>query len=760
MTRSASCQPSILRKKRRTNCRLCSYLCGLIAVVEQDRIISLEPDPSRYPYQASLVRGCRRFRSNLEFLDHPQRLNVPLKRTAQRGSNQWQQLSWDQALDEIAEKLDRLRGTFGPETLATAIGGPHTTFWPLHRFMNLFGSPNNMGIGQICWNPSIWVNSLTFGWPLENEIDPHQTRCVILWGVNPAQSDNSLFWGSVRDYSHGKWPLVVIDPRRTGTAVKADFWLAPRPGTDAALALGFLHVLIRDMSYDKDFVDRWCHGFAELRAHVAAYSPERVSTITGIPAIDIETVAHLYAKAQPACIFHGRGIDQIGANSMQVHRAIACLKAITGNVDRPGACHLTEAPDYLAEIDLELTDRLPEGQRLKQLGRETLQLQTYAGYERLTRETIKHGKRLPARYLTSAQPNLVWRAMLESKPYPIRALAVSGSNPLLCQADAGLIYKAMKSLDLLVVLDLFPNPVTALADYLLPIAGSLERPVLQTNAGIANLAYGGPNAVAPRHERRCDFDVWRALGIRLGQQQDWPWQTFEESLTAIVAPLGLSWEEFCQEGLYFPEPVYQKFAQERAGEKLGFATPSGKIELYSQLLKEVGAAPLPEHCQISSNSIDFPLSLITGGRKQPYWASSFRQLETLKPANQEAEVEISPETARQLGLVAGQKLRVETRHGGAFFTLRLKPMRTGVVHIDYGCWFPHEDLSEPHLGGMFSSNANLLTSADFSTCDPLLGQWQYNAIPCRILPAEIDKSTHLTLTSAPDTIKEVFHEQP
>ncbi len=718
----------------KTNCRLCSYLCALEAQIEDGQIISLQPDPSRYPYDSGIVKGCARFHSNLEFLNHPKRINHPLKRAGERGENRWQRISWDQALDEISDKLLRLRESFGAETLATSIGGPHTTFWPLHRFMNLFGSPNNVGIGQICWNPSIWVNSLTFGWPLENEIAPETTECAILWGVNPAESDNSLFWRQVQAYRRTGKPLIVIDPRETRTARLTEHWLAPIPGTDAALALGMLHVIIAENLYPKQFVDSWCHGFEQLKEQVADYTPEHVAQITGLEAKQIVQTAKLYAQANPASIFHGRGIDQIGANSIQVHRGIACLKGLTGNIDRPGASHLSEMPEYIPEIDLELTNRLSPEQRLKQLGRDKIKLQTFEGYERLTRYTLQHGKQLPARYLTSAQPNLVWRAMLESQPYPIRSMIVSGSNPLICQADSQLIGKALKSLDLLVALELFPNSVTALADYVLPMAGSLERPVLQTNAGVANIAYGGPQAIEPLYERRCDYDFWRALGLRCGQDKHWPWQDFSESLDHIFTPLDLTWESFCESGLYAPPPEYHKYECYQKIGQPGFATPSGKIELYSELLDQVGCSPVPVHQIQPGPSAEFPLLLITGGRKQPHWASSFRWLETLKKPGTVPQAEVSRATAETLGLHEGQQVIVQTPHGKTTFTLSIVVMKDDVVNVDYGWWFPEQPLAEPELGGAFAANANTLTTASFETSDPILGQWIYNRIPCRIAP--------------------------
>jgi anaerobic selenocysteine-containing dehydrogenase len=743
----STAQNHCIREQRKTNCSMCSYLCGLEASMEKGKIIHLEPDPERYPYDAAIVYGCRRFHANLELLDHRDRLNYPLKRKADRGANQWRRISWEQALDEISAILLDLKDRFGGETLATSIGGPHTAFWPLHRFMNLFGSPNNIGIGQICWNPSIWINSLTFGWPLENEIDMEKTSCLILWGANPAESDNSLFWRQVCAFKETGKPLIVIDPRRTRTARLTDRWVAPRPGSDAALALGLLHVIINERRYDAFFVDDWCHGFPQLKQHVADYTPEHTAGITGISPDGIVRTARLYANGEAASIFHGRGLDQIGANSIQAHRAIACLKAITANIDRPGASHLSEMPGYLAEIDLELTDLFPPEQRAKQLGHDKLRLQTYGSYEALTRLTEHHGKRLPARYLTSAQPNLVWRAMLEGDPYPIRAMIVSGSNPLICQADSRLIHKALKSLDLLVALELFQNPTSVLADYVLPMAGSLERPVLQTNAGVADIAYGGLQAISPLHERRSDFDFWRELGLRCGQEAFWPWSSFEAGLEAIVAPLGYRWDEFCETGLHAPAPRYEKHREQASGRTRGFATSTGKIELYSCFLEKFGADPLPKHNPTEFLE-NFSLTLISGGRKQPFWASSFLQLKTLEKPNQCPTAEISLSTARLLHLNDGQQVRVETEWGGADFTLKITEMRDRVVNVDYGWWFPNRSLAEPHLGDAFKANANTLTTADFATADSVLGQWKYNNIPCRMYSAEPVESSPASYPSS------------
>lgn len=722
------------RKEVQTNCRFCGYQCALIATVQEERVIKVQPDPSRFPYDNQVLRGCKRWPMVPEVMDHPQRINYPLKRVGERGSGKWQRISWDQALDEIAEKLQILKEKFGPEVLATSIGGPHTTYWPLHRFMSLFGSPNNMGIGQICWNPGILVNTLTYGWPIDMELDPASTGCAILWGVNPAESDNSLFWHTILEFTQEGKPLIVVDPRRTRTAEQATLWLPVRPGTDAVLALGLLNIVVSEKLYNQHFVENWCHGFEHLVEHLASYTPSYVEEITGVKSEDIIKAARLFAQSTPATLYSGRGIDQLGLNSFPTHRALAILRAITGNLDIPGSSHLAEMPDFIPELDLELSEQFSTT-IFKQLGSEKLLLQSYTGYEKVREHTMKHHKRLPMRYLTSAHPNLVWNAMLTGEPYPIRSLIVMASNPLITQADTQLIHKALKSLDLLVVLELFQTPTSMLADYILPSAGVLERPLLETKAGTANIAYGGEQAVEPYYERRPDFYFWKELGLRLGQEKYWPWETYQESLEASLSPLGLTWDEFCLTGLYSQPNQYYKQEQIDPKNNLpyGFATVSGKVEVYSEFLKEIGDDPLPSPKKLPERTGDFPLMLMTGARFQPYYASSYHQIERFRGMHPEPWVEMSVATASRLGLNEGCPVWVETERGKARFITRIVQMCDDVVSVEYGWWYPEMTAAEPDLGGMLISNANILTSGDFKSSDPLIGTWTYNGIPCRVV---------------------------
>ncbi|MDO4291028.1 MAG: molybdopterin-dependent oxidoreductase [Eggerthellaceae bacterium] len=739
------------RERRRTNCHFCGYCCAFVATVENGRVVDLEPDPTRYPYDPQILAGCRRWRMNLDVLDAQERVNYPLRRAAgsARGAGQWERVSWDEAVGDIAERLSALREAHGPGVLASMIGGPHTSFWPLHRFMTLFGSPNNLGIGQICWNPRIWMDVLTFGWTVEADIRP-ETGCVFIWGTNPAESDNSIFWRTL--LSIGKSPdteLVVIDPRFTRTARAADLWLAPRPGTDVTLALGLLHVIIEEDLVDHEFVDEWCYGFDELADHVKPYTPEHVERTCGVPAADVVRAARLFAGpagegAYPSALVSGRGIDQVGRNVAPAHRAICCLRAVTGNVDKPGACVLAEGSDFVPEVDLELTLEHMDELSARCLNTPYTPLQCYKGYERVAALTERMGRKLPARYLTSGHPDLVLHAMETGEPYPVRALVVEATNPLLTYADTHRVYNALMGLDLIVVLDYYLTPTAAIADYVLPAAGAIERPLFQAHGGVANMAYGGPSAVAPYYERKTDYEIFRALGCALGQEEEWPDATFEDAIARTLEPSGMDWETYGMLGLCTQPPAYYKhLLPDAQGAPQGFATSTGKIELASVVLDELGGQRLPapgKPRRLCSPAFVEErtaagwahLPLITGARKQPYNASMYFNNEVFRKKSPYPAVEMSEATARGLGLEPGDVAVLATDKGEARFVVEITRMRDDLLAADYGWWHPEWVCEQPRLGGMWESNINCLTSCSLDEGEEMIGTWSYNDIDCMI----------------------------
>lgn len=742
----------------KTNCHFCGYLCGLIATVEDGRVVDLRPDPSRYPYDERILAGCHRWKMNLDVLDGPDRVNHPLKRIGERGSGEWEHISWDEALDDIAGRLTDLKARYGAGVLASMIGGPHTSFWPLHRFMTLFGSPNNMGIGQICWNPRIWMDVITFGWTVEVDIRP-ETGCVLIWGTNPAESDNSVFWRTLLKVGRSEdTKLVVVDPRFTRTAKAADLWLAPAPGTDCTLALSMLNVVISEGIYDEQFVSEWCHGFDELAEHVRPYTPEYAEMVCGVAADDIRTAARWFAERSPSALVSGRGIDQVGESVAPTHRAICCLRAVTGNVDVPGSCVLAEGSDFVPEADLELTLQHMDELSALCLNTGHTPLQCYEGFEQVEQLTERTGRKLPVRYLTSAHPDLVLKAIETGEPYEVRALIVEATNPLLTYADTHRVYNALMGLDLIVVLDYYMTPTAQIADYVLPSAGAIERPTFQAHGGVGNIVYGGAAAVRPYNERKTDYEVLRELGLRLGQGEDWPWPTFEEACAATLEPAGMSWERYCEEGMYFRPPGYLKHLMTDDDMRpYGFATTTGKIELASEMLPKLGGQRLPEPGtprKLCSESFIEERSregwqhvgLMTGGRKQPYNASMYMNNPKFRRMRPYPEAEMSEATAHGLGASDGDSIILATDNGHALFKVVVTDMVDGVVHADYGWWHPEWGV-DARKGGMWESNVNCLTSCSIDQAEPLIGTWSYNALDCMAKKTDDALSWEATLST-------------
>ena len=726
-----------------TNCHFCGYCCAFLATVKDGRVVDLKPDPTRYPYDERILAGCRRWKMNLDVLDSPRRVNYPLRRKGERGSGEWERVSWDDALDDIAGRLEELRDQYGSGTLASMIGGPHASFWPLHRFMNLFGSPNNMGIGQICWNPRIWMDAVTFGWTGEANIEFGVTDALFIWGTNPAQSDNSAFWQAIRAAGKSEeMTLVCVDPRFTQVASCADLWLAPKPGTDCTLALGMLNVIISENRYDADFVRDWCHGFDELAEYVREFTPAYVAQFCDVDESELVRAARVFASGRTALV-SGRGIDQVGKSVAPTHRAICCLRAVTGNVDKKGTFILNDASDFVSEVEFEMSDALTSEQRSLCLNEGIAPLQCFTGYDLVAEQTGKLGRYLPMRYMTSASPHLVLRAMETGEPYCVSALIVNATNPLLTYADTNRVFHALMGLDLIVVLDYYITPSAALADYVLPCAGAIERPIFQIHGGVANFGYGGPAAVEPYYERKTDYDIFRELGLRLGQGDAWPDENLVDAFARQLAPTGWSWSDYCVFGAYsMPSEENKHLLPGCDGKPRGFATTTGKIELASELLPKLGGERLPKQgpfMRLCSDELvksieargGHHVEMLTGSRKQPYNASMYLENPEFRRHSAHPVVEASEAMAQKLGLQAGDVVKLTTDKGEARFVFALAKMRDDVINVDYGWWHPENGVPHaPDFGGIWESNVNTLTSCELQ--EPLIGTWAYNAIDCMI----------------------------
>lgn len=737
---------------KRVICTFCAGNCGVLVHVKDGQVIKITGNPE-HPISRGFI--CERIKYAIKWLYHPDQLKYPLKRAGEKGEGKWQRVTWDQALDEIAEKLRRLKEKYGPETLAATEGTLRgTLFWMRSRFFYLFGNPHNVfHPGTICGLNRYSIGQAIAGWRVcDKGLTPkyasiENTNCIVAWGNNSTDSlPRASAWIMQR---RRKRPLriIVVDPRVTKIAEIADIHLQLRPGTDVALALGWAHVIINEKLYDRDFVKNWTVGFDKLAERVQEYPPQRVAEITGLTIDQIVDSARMYATTKPAWIVGGVATDQIGLNSARAEQSCAICQALTGNIDvlggssMPGIGPGTEGKRFIRDSELELRDMLPRQQRLKQLGADRFKLMTWAGYELTAGPYEKfYGVSAPTMHRMGASPSMLWRAILTRKPYPITAMISWESNPIIWAGNTKLVYEAMKSpnLELCVVNDYWMTPTALFADYVLPIASWLERPYIDTLEDFADFAVGGERAIQPLGERKEDYYFWRELGLRFGQEEYWPWETFEEHIAYRIKPLGMTYEEFIRAGCLLTPLEEKKY------ERLGFATPSGKFELCSSILEKLDYDPLPFYEEPAESPIrtpevakEYPLILNTGGRFMPQHHSEFRHWGTgMRERHPDPLADINTEDARELGIRDGDWIYIETRRGRIKQKARVSnKIPRGMVNAEASWWFPEMPAEEPSLYGLWESNVNILTLDDPECCDPLTGSWQNRALLCKVYKA-------------------------
>jgi anaerobic selenocysteine-containing dehydrogenase len=735
---------------KRSICTFCAGNCAVLVHVKDGQILKIEGNKD-HPISRGFI--CERPRYAARWLNHPEQLQYPLKRAGKRGENKWQRITWEQAMDEIAAKLGSLKEQYGPETLAVTEGTVRgALFWLRSRFCNLFGNPHNaFHPGVTCALNRYSIGQAMAGWrvcdkamtPKKTSID--RTNLLVFWGSSPTESlQRASSWISERRQDR---PLksIVIDPRVTKVAELADYHLRLRPGTDTALALGWANVIINGGLYDKDFVKDWTLGFDKLVERVQEYTPAKVAVITGLTEEQVIGSARLYATTKPAWIIGGLAPDQIGLNGTRVEQACAICQALTGNIDilggsvMPGIGPKNEKGVFVRDSMLELRDMLPLEQRKKQLGADRFKLMTYPGYELTAAPYEKfYGVPAPAIHRMGASAPLLWRAILERQPYPITAMISWESNPMLWAANTKLVHQAMASpnLELYVVLEYWMTPSALMADYVLPVASWLERAYMDTIEDFADFAIGGERAIEPLGERKEDYYFWRELGRRMGQEKYWTWENSEEMIAERVKPMGLSYADFVQAGaLMSPleEKKYEKYG--------GFATPSGKFELYSTILEKLGYDPLPFYEEPAESPIrtpevfkEYPLILNTGGRFMPQHHSEFRHYGMgMREKYPDPWLDINPQDAAKLNIHEGEWAFIETRRGKIKQRARVTDrIPAGMVNCQAGWWFPEKPAEEPSLHGAFDSNANVLCLDDPDCCDPLTGGWQSRALLCRV----------------------------
>ncbi|MDR0817340.1 MAG: molybdopterin-dependent oxidoreductase [Clostridiales Family XIII bacterium] len=732
----------------------CHENCGLIATIEDGRLVKLRGN-SEYP---TPHKGCAdRMPHHMKWLYSDKQVLYPLKRVGERGEGQWEQITWEQALDEIAEKLKIQAEKYGPETLAVCEGTYRNDMYPMRtRFLNLFGNPSNVGCsGTVCFCNTAALSYAVLGTsPGNGQTD--RAKCIVVHGNDQSQTDPLQWRSYLKRKDRPK--IILIDPRYTEQGKDADIWLRLRPGTDTAILMGWIHVIIKEGLIDKEFIDEWVYGYDELAARAEEYTPEKVEEITWVPKELIIESARMYATNYPAVLKFGSATDMIGRNSIRVDQARIALRAITGNL-KVGGGETAEGPGpfvngkmAVRDSMLQLEDKLPVEQRKKMIGSDRFKLMMWPAYEILAPIYEKtYGIPWPmcTHNFISNQP-LIWNAILNRDPYPVTANITWGSNPLLNGGNVKYIYKALTSpnLELSVVLDHWLTPSAMLADYVLPAASKLEKPVCHTHEDFAPNFAVGERAVEPLGDRHEEYLFWKGLAERLGFGEYFPWENEEALADYRLKPVGTTFKEAATEKYFIhsDEPwTYEKISP-YTGEKTGFATPTGKIEVYSTVLEQLGYDPLPYYEEPAESPVstpeltpEYPLVLTTGGNFRPMFHSENRQLGIgTREQYPEPIMDIHPDTAKEHGIADGDWVYVESPRGVIKQKARVADeIDPRVINVQSHWWFPEQPARIPWLGGLWESNCNVLTQGDDpDTFDQVTGGWPLRALLCRIYKVE------------------------
>jgi anaerobic selenocysteine-containing dehydrogenase len=664
----------------RSTCRLCYNNCGVLIHTEGGRPVKVEGDPQN---PMSKGRLCPKGMASLEYLYHPDRLKFPVKRAGDRGKGEWQRISWDEALEAVSIGLMRTKEKYGPLSIVffrgASKGLPDDYF---ARFANLFGSPNISSPAPFCFIPGVNASKLTYGFYAYPDYD-YPPKCIVVWGSNPEATNINDYEEILSATGRGA-SLIVIDPLPGELAKRADLWIRPRPGTDLALALGLINVMVNENLYDRGFVQAWTVGFESLRNHVQDYSPERVEAITWVPRGQIFEAARLYAREKPGCIQWGNGIET-NINSLQACRALAMLRSISGNLGVPGGEVHWSPPGEIVRGSAEFIcqDRIPPEIRAKRLS--------------------VHDGLMPIVYYALHQS--IIKAILHDDPYPIRAAYLQGGNFLASYTHAQEVYQALGSLDFLVAADMFMTPSAMMADIVLPVATYLEfdsvgqpwhYPIISIQQKVAEIG-----------ECWSDGRILNELASKFGFS-DHVWEDMHQALDTVLKPAGITFQEFRNTGFIVGNKKYRHFMKE------GFDTPSKKVELYSQRLKEWGFDPLPIYHELPETPYsepelakEYPL-IMTSRKADVYRHSGGRQISSLRKVRPEPVFKIHPETARGLEIAEGDWAYIATCRGRIRQKASLEEsLDPRIIEIAYAWWFPEEEPAK--MFGWQRSNINILT---------------------------------------------------
>jgi anaerobic selenocysteine-containing dehydrogenase len=666
-----------------TLCRMCDDHCAVNVYMEDGRITDID-GYAGHPWNRG--RLCSKGRAAADLVYHPDRLWKPLKRVG----SEWQEIELEQALDEIAARLQAIRAAHGARSLGVWKGeavGFAQQEEVARRFAHAIGTPNYFSNDSLCFNGR-WIGYATVhgAWSMP---DFENTRCAVLWGSNPPHAHPNMTQMIMRARRRGA-KLIVVDPRLSAVARQADLHATPRPGTDGALAWGLIRELIGRGAVDREIAERHSVGFPQLEAYARRFEAEYVERETGVPAELTGRIAAAMARAAPAVVnYVGNGLEH-HENGINNIRAVACLDALLGALDRKGGNRLAEgfpANRLTLYEERPLAEMEPIGAR---------------------RFPVLYGLRRECHTMTAMD------AILEGRPYPLKALLLTAANPAMTNPNTNKVRRALGSLELLVVRDLFLTETAQLAHYVLPAASFLERSELHAHGMFQVVTLSRKLLSFPGVQD--EYQFWHDLAHRLGAGAYFPWKNEEELTRWLLEPSGLTLEQLAAHPEGWP---YRPIRYEKWREPLH--TPSGKVEFASKYLKDLGYPELPEYrppAYQSAPDPDYPFVLVTGARKLLFYHSRFQNIERFARVGHAPEMELHPADAARLGLADGDRARVSSR--------------VGAIELPVAVMAPNEILpgAVQITHGFRQANVNLLTPDD--VLDPISGFPLMKAVPVRV----------------------------
>lgn len=637
-----------------TYCEICFWKCGAMAKVINGRVVKLEGNPA---HPGSRGKLCGRGNGGTGLLYDPNRLKTPLINTGARGEGKYKKASWDEALNFTAEKMTKIAGQYGPESMAIFThGAPTDHFLPL---ISAFGSPNvGMPSFAQCRGPRDVGLELTFGESIGSpeRLDMANSKVVVLFGSHLGENMHN---SQVQDFSESiarGAKLIVIDPRFSIAAGKAEKWLPIRPATDIALLLTWINIIISEELYDKQYINSYANGLDQLRTAVSGYTAEWAAAETDLKAADIIETARMMGKSVPAvCIHPGRHATWYG-DDVQRTRALGILMALLGSWGREGGAFFATQASF-PKLD---SKPYPEPSR------EPLNLGGYpfAGGEGVTQA--------------------IRTATITGAPYPIKGWFVSGTNLLKSLPNQKETIEAIKRLDLLVAVDVMPFDTVMMADVILPECSYLERhDALAVGKGKSLTVSLRQPIIEPLYESKPGWWIAKELSNRLGLGDYYPWNTYEEKIKSQCSLWGINYEELKKVGTITIPNTAKPFIT--ALDPPRFNTASGKIELYSKELEEKGFDPIPRYTKHPlPQSGEFRLIY---GRHAVHTFSRTTNNPELHELYPENEVWIHTSKASDMGISNGAYVTLVNRDGIKSSPIKVKSterIREDCVYMVHG----------------------------------------------------------------------------